>query len=315
MNIKCFWITSFITLIIILISGMVLWIVGQKIPLYYHSGVLTSVPVYSSSYDGYDSYRVVTPKQGVYVYPDYNNSNNTDVFLEIPYSNFVWPEKSQTVYLLHNFWGYSINISIIGGDSRPFLNKFLEQNFFPTDNPLPLSSNPKSPNDNDHKNPKRHHHYFWTTENVGTLLEDLVPAHYVTLSKIIPSTMLVRNNVLIRCPLKTLFTTLEGADPSCSQLIFGELMELQQPFQLIEVGDVVFHDIFPPIYVVFHNSKGLPMNFVDIPMLFFASWKKSNSKILQITGIVSTFTSIFLIILFGTILFRASPEESENEGN
>ena len=143
----------------------------------------------------------------------------------------------------------------------------------------------------------------------------MVPPHMLTLNDIIPSTMLIRNNVLVRCPFSTLFTMSEGAEPSCSRNYFGELIEFLQPFQIIEVGDVVFHDIFPPIYLVFHNSQGFPMNFVDTPILFFASWKKSNSKIYQITGIVATFTSIFFMILFGSILFRATPDETESEDN
>lgn len=311
-SVKCFWISSFLSFTVILITGIVLWVYGNKLPLYFHSGVLTSIPVYSTSFDGYDSYGIVTPIKGVNVYPA-SILNRTDVSIEIPYSNFLYPEKSQTVYLLHNFWGYSINISIIGGDSKPSLNRIIEQNFF-TDDIFPFSQL-NSQDQNERLIPKRHHHHFWTNDNVEILLDDLVPPQMMTISKIIPSTMLIRNNVLVRCPLRTLFTTLEGAEPSCSKNYFGELMEFQQPFQIIEIGDVVFHDIFPPIYVVFHNSQGFPMNFVDIPMLFFASWKKTNSKIFQITGIVATFTSIFLIILFGSILFRARPEESDDEEN
>lgn len=311
-SLKCFWISLFLSFIAILIAGIVFWVYGEKLPLYFHSGVLTSIPVYSTTFDGYDTYGVVTPKKDVYVYPQ-KNLNTTNVSIEIPYSNFVYPDKPQTVYLLHNFWGYSINISIIGGDSRPFLNKIVEQNFFTDENTAFSRSYSQDEIKSDNFQPKRHHHHFWTSENVEILLDDLVPPHMLTVDKIIPSTMLVRNNVLVRCPMKTLFTSIEGAEPSCSQNYFGELIELQQPFQIIEIGDVVFHDIFPPIYVVFHNSQGFPMNFVDIPMLFFASWKKSNSKAFQITGIVATITSAFLIILFGFILFRASPEESEEE--
>ncbi|OHS99436.1 hypothetical protein TRFO_08357 [Tritrichomonas foetus] len=256
-SVKCCNRITFSLLILFLIAGITCWSIGGNTPDYYHSGVLTSVPLFSTTQNGFSDYVVVKPIDGVDVYP---TPNSSQVLIEIAYSNFVAPKKTQTVYLLHNLWGYSINISIAGRDLKPLLNKTVQQNY-----------------------------------NIP--IESLLLPKSETLANTLPEQMLHQGDVFVRCPLRTLVTTLEGVDPSCSRLIFGELMSFPQPLQIVEIGDIIFHNIIPPIYVIFEDSRALPMNFVDVPQIFIASWKKSYGSSLTISGIVITSISLAGLVI------------------
>ena len=236
-----------------LVIGIPCWAVGASRPDFYNSAILTSIPLFPANDDVFGPYNFAESVENV---------SEKFVKVELTYSNIVSPKERQTVYFLHNLWGYSINVSIEGNNSIAFQNNF--------------------------------------QRNMDYDKPDQVDINSDIVTKILPDSMTyTEGNVLVKCPKSTLFTKNIGMEPSCMSSVYGEFTKIPFDLQTLEIGSVVFHDLIPPIYIVLRNSSGLPMNFVHDPVVLMASWEKSNSQSLIIAGVVFFSVSLlFLLILF-----------------
>ena len=257
-----FVIYSFFVGLVFLIIGIVLWAVGASKPSYYQSTVLTSIPIYPSSEDGFSEYIGVYPVDDQRVY---SLSDLGDIYVELSYAEINNPKSAQTIYLIHNFYSYYINFSIVDGENQSYFD-------------------------------------FFTSRNLDKSNITEVP-QFISENHLIPDSFRYQNQYQLKCPIPTLITTRNHISRGCPEL-GGYQMKISDRVQILKTDDFIFHKPMPPIYVVFHKLVVFPMNYIDTPQMYFTSWKKTNKSKLVISGIVFTVTGIILVIFDTWVFFE-----------
>ena len=185
---------------------------------------------------------------------------NVDIYL----LDIEHPGDKQTIYLLHNLWGYDINLSIVDANEDLLME-------------------------------------FVSVSNIDyeTYAQ---PEDFLDL-EILPDSMLYSGNPYVKCPtIHTLITMEEMVEPMCEEL-GGTLLTINERLQKIVVGDFTFADAVPPIRFVFHNLKVLPMDFIQTPQMYIASWRVTRKSALMSAGTVMTIVSIVVIAVVNVWYF------------
>lgn len=241
--------------VIFLLIGIPCWIVGSFTPSYYVTSTLTSIPVYpnTSMFGYYVPFSRVEYPDG---YPD-------DAYVEISYQDIEKPRKTHDLYLLHNFWGYSLNISIYGGERDSEFSFFQERNM---NNEGPFTT----PDDKSGRS-------------------------------LLPPQLKTNNYISVKCPNSTIITKERGIEPKCTW-IGGYHMVFHDSLELLHIGQLKFSTLHVPLRIVFHNFKALPIDFIHIPQIYYGSWLKTNRTALIIVGCVFFVIGLLTIIAMVIIM-------------
>ena len=251
----------------VLVGGAAVWIVGSVRPAYYHSTVLFSVPLFPTTIDHFSWYIGVNTPQNLdsIVFP-LESLGDTDI--DILLLDINQPDKPQTVYLLHNLWGYDVNLSIVDSDGV-------------------------------------HLYEFESRRNID--YDSYVKTEDFDKREILPSELMHHGNAYVKCSTNhTLVTMEEDVEPGCHEL-GGSLININERLQTLLVQDVVFATGNPPIHFVFHQLKVLPMDFIHTPQMYIASWKKTSRQLLLTCGIPITVIGILSIISSIVLVFLGLP--------
>jgi hypothetical protein len=172
--------------------------------------------------------------------------------VEFSLSELIEPAKEHDVYLIHNLWAYSVDLAIEDGDGN-----------------RPLA--------------------FAESRNLGA--SAAVDVERPTELWAVPPWARFGAEMFVRCPTgRTLVTAEADAEPMCA-LLGGALMRIGEYLEALAVGSIIWDEIVPPVRFVFHRLEGLPMDFVQTPQLFIASWRTESS-------VVFTIGVIFLVAPF-----------------
>lgn len=111
----------------LLIIGTVLTAFGVKCKQFYTAGLLFSVPLFSTQEDNYGWYIGITPQEPV-AESVYSISELGDIDIEMTVLEIEDPEEEQTLYLLHNMWGYDIDITVMDARKDVYLKFSTQRN-------------------------------------------------------------------------------------------------------------------------------------------------------------------------------------------
>jgi hypothetical protein len=167
--------------------------------------------------------------------------------IPISFSGIVSPDEPQIGYLIHNLWGYNFTLRICPSAvacADGFAKTFVHNVDF------------SAPNQ--------------TLDMPFTL--DLFPAANFT-----------GGRTTVECPIPTLITQALGVEPWCKDK--GYPVRLQGPFQYFEVGEVTYQNIANDVvWIVFENFGALPRDYINVPQMYWASWKTSDAEKFIIAG-------------------------------
>ena len=253
---------------VFLVAGVSVLSVGLVRPGYYCSTVLFSVPIFPTTVDNFSWYIGVNPPQVLdsYVFP-LESLGDTDVDMLLLDINH--PEQPQDVFLLHNLWGYDINLSIVDSD-------------------------------------RAHLYEFEARRNID--YESHVETQDFVESDILPSELMHHGNAYVKCSANhTLITMEEDIEPMCHEL-GGSLLNIDERLQTLHVKEVIFSRGNPPIHFIFHNLKVLPMDFIHTPQMYIVSWKKTNRSTLLAVGIPLIVIGMVVIAIAPCLLFLVADQ-------
>jgi hypothetical protein len=241
--------TIFVTVVlpsfIFLTLGIVFLVIGKSLRTHSYSTVAVSVPLFPS-----------TPERtGVFVGVSLSPNSSADFFpfdppenltIEFSLSELVKLDVRQDVYLLHNLWGYDISLTVLDGFNASVLT-------------------------------------FDDLRNLDGLAEADVarPAEPWA----VPEWARIDREMYVKCPTgHTLITADEEAEPGCA-VFGGVLIPIAEYLQALPAGALVWGELEPPVRFVFSELTALPMDFVQVPQMFIASWSQPWSGIF-VAGIV-----------------------------
>jgi hypothetical protein len=166
--------------------------------------------------------------------------------IDFSLSELESPEAVHDLYIVHNLWGYDISLTVVDGSLTAILT-------------------------------------FDDSRNIEGSPE--VTVTRPTEQWVVPEWVRFGREMFVKCPAgHTLITAAEDAEPGC-EAIGGALMPIGERLEALFVGSIDCAELQPPVSIVFHELVGLPMDFVQVPQVYIASWRWVTS-IMFIAGAV-----------------------------
>lgn len=246
------------------ILGFALIVPGLLSPEYYSSGSLLSVPLYPTKEDGICEYVGAIPNKN----SSYSTSRPQNININFPLYQFNNLKKKQSVYIIHNLWGYNFNLT---ASSATFGSSPILYNY----------------------------HNFNRNSGDNRSLDIEISDEFHSINRIIPSQFTFKKKCyFIYCPVSTLITKDLNIEPECNTN-YGAMASLKnyQYWQYLKVGEISFKSLPTKITFSFSNLTVNPMDYIFTPAMFLATWKKTNSESLTLAGTVF----IYLAILFNIV--------------
>jgi hypothetical protein len=178
------------------------------------------------------------------------------VALDFPVLEAMYPTGEHTAYLLHNLWDYSGSVSLRNDRNESVFSFQLSRTINMTD---PESQAPPNA---------------------------AIPTPF-------PSLFYTREKLSIYCPERTLITDKLRLYDACGTAP-GWPFELRGHFETLELGSVKYSDVGGAMKIVFENLTGVPRNYVDIPQMYWMSYRASPRETL--IGIGSTIIAVLSCI-------------------
>ena len=265
----CYFVLS-VLCSIFCILGMGLLIPGFLTPSFYGSGSLLSIPLYPKEKDGICQYVGIIRNENT-SYPIFGPQK---INLDFPLYQFNNIKKKQSVYIIHNLWGYNFNL---------------------TSSSLTFGSPPKVFN----------YHNFHRNSGENRSLDTPISDEFYPIDRILPSEFTFKKKCyFIYCPVSTLITKELNIEPECNTN-YGAMASLKdiEYWQSFKVGEISFQSLPTRITFSFSNLTVVPMNYISTPAMFLATWQKTSSDSFSLAGTVFIYLGIFLNIILISMNF------------
>lgn len=263
--------------IFLLILGVGLIIPGNLMEQYYGSGSLLSIPLYPKTANGICEYVGIVPDGNLF----YPVSEPPNFNITFPLFQFNHLEKKQSLYLIHNLWGYNFNLSAVISSSSGFTKNI---NF-------PIFNRNTGNN-----------------RSLDTHIQD----EFDQINEIIPSQFTFNTkSYFIYCPFSTLITKELNIEPECNTS-FGAMASLRNIdyIQSIKIGEISFIPKVTRITFKFSNLTVNPMNYISTPVVFLATWQPTAAIRYKSAGIILIDSAIicYIIVVFCVLIRRRNIE-------
>jgi hypothetical protein len=115
----------------------------------------------------------------------------------------------------------------------------------------------------------------------------------------LPASLAIGGYFRVACPNPTAATS--SIEPQCRRRI-GSLMQLPDTYEVIDILEISeLNDT--DIFLTFRTGAVVPTNFIDVPQMYIALWKKSNAESLVIGGGILTGAGLVVMVLTVVVFF------------
>lgn len=267
--VSCYYVLS-LSCVLFCLIGTALILPGFLTPNYYSSGSLLSVPIYPKKKDGICEYVGAIPNVNF----SYPIQEPEKINLNFPLYQFNNLKKKQSVYIIHNLWGYNFNLTASSSTFGSSPYKYNYHNF--------------------HRNSGNNRSLDVPVSDELYSIDQILPSHFTFKEK----------SYYIYCPISTLITKELNIEPECNTN-YGAMAPLNNidNWQYIKIGDISFKSLPTKITFSFSNLTVNPMDYIFTPAMFLATWKKTKSDLYTLAGTVFLYLAIFLNVVLIVVNF------------